>query len=118
MGPRKGALLPNDRKLHLPEIRNPNLESQGSGGGSNGGDFRSLILFTFLALAGVMVYQYFRKPEITPPAQQTQQAQQQSSQSTPTSSGANIGGGGSTSPSRVGVVTPAVSAELRDHDDL
>lgn len=94
----------------MPEIRNPNLESQGPGGGSSGGDFRSLILFTFLALAGVMVYQYFRKPETTPPAQQTQQAQQQAAQSTPTSSGENTGGGGGTSASHAAVVTPAVSA--------
>ena len=45
----------NDRKFPLPEIRNPNLQSQGpgGGGGSSGGDFRSLITFTFLALAGL-----------------------------------------------------------------
>jgi YidC/Oxa1 family membrane protein insertase len=62
----------------LPEIRNPNLESQGSGGGgASGGDFRSLILFTFLALAAVMVYQYFfQKPPANTPASQTQQNQQ------------------------------------------
>jgi YidC/Oxa1 family membrane protein insertase len=65
----------------LPEIRNPNLESQGSGGGgTGGGDFRSLILFTFLALAALMVYQYFQKPPATSPATQNQQAQQQSAQ--------------------------------------
>jgi YidC/Oxa1 family membrane protein insertase len=61
----------------LPEIRNPNLESQGSGGGTGGGDFRSLILFTFLALAALMVYQYFQKPAANAPANQPQQAQQQ-----------------------------------------
>ena len=61
----------------MPEIRNPNLESQGSGGGASGGDFRSLILFTFLALAALMVYQYFQKPATNAPANQTQQAQQQ-----------------------------------------
>jgi YidC/Oxa1 family membrane protein insertase len=60
----------------LPEIRNPNIESHGSGSAPGGGDFRSLILFTFVALAGLMVYQYFKKPDATPP-QQTQQAQQQ-----------------------------------------
>jgi YidC/Oxa1 family membrane protein insertase len=61
----------------LPEIRNPNLESQGSGGGASGGDFRSLILLTFLALAALMVYQYFQKPAANAPATQNQQAQQQ-----------------------------------------
>lgn len=63
----------------MPEIRNPNLESQGSGG-SSGGDFRSLILFTFLALAVLMVYQYFKKPEPNQPPQQNQQTQQQAAQ--------------------------------------
>jgi YidC/Oxa1 family membrane protein insertase len=67
----------------LPEIRNPNLESQGSGGGgASGGDFRSLILFTFLALAALMVYQYFQKPAANSPATQNQQAQQQTQQQT------------------------------------
>ena len=51
----------------MPEIRNPNIEPQGSGGGTGGGDFRSLILFTFVALAGLMVYQYFKKPDANPP---------------------------------------------------
>ena len=65
----------------MPEIRNPNLESQGSGGGgASGGDFRSLILFTFLALAALMVYQYFQKPAANAPATQNQQAQQQAQQ--------------------------------------
>ncbi|MGC1450586.1 MAG: membrane protein insertase YidC [Candidatus Sulfotelmatobacter sp.] len=65
----------------MPEISNPNLESQGSGGsGAPGGDFRSLILFTFLALAALMVFQYFKKPEPNPPAQQAQQAHQQTAQ--------------------------------------
>ena len=73
----------------MPEIRNPNLESQGpGGGGASGGDFRSLILFIFLALAGVMVYQYFQKPAANAPANQAQQTQQesQSAQQAPSSS--------------------------------
>lgn len=65
----------------MPELRNPNLDSQGPGGSAPGGDFRSLILFSFLALAAVMVFQYFKKPDTSQPAQQpaqTQQAQQSS----------------------------------------
>jgi YidC/Oxa1 family membrane protein insertase len=62
----------------LPELRNPNLDSQGPGGSAPGGDFRSIILFTFLALAAVMVFQYFKKPDANQPAQQTQQVQQTS----------------------------------------
>ena len=73
----------------MPEIRNPNLDSQGPGGSGSGGDFRSLILFTFLALAVLVVYQYFRKPEPNQPAQQNQATQQAQSgaQGTPSSAG-------------------------------
>src|SRR3569623_176269 len=53
----------------------PNLDSQGPGGCAPGGDFRSIILFTFLALAAVMVFQYFKKPDTSQPAQQPQQTQ-------------------------------------------
>ncbi len=70
----------------MPEIRNPNLESQGSGGGgASGGDFRSLITFTFLALAVLLGYQYFKPKQETPPpeAQTQQQVQQQAQQPAP-----------------------------------
>lgn len=70
----------------MPELRNPNLDSQGPGGSAPGGDFRSIILFTFLALAAVMVFQYFKKPDTAQPAQQAQQTQQVQ-QSSSTASG-------------------------------
>jgi YidC/Oxa1 family membrane protein insertase len=98
----------------LPEIRNPNLESQGpGGGGASGGDFRSSILLIFLALAGVMVYQYFQKPAANGPANQAQQTQQvsQSAQQAPSSS-AQAAGVGSTSSSVTGpVATVSAAAE-------
>ncbi len=50
----------------MPEIRNPNLQTQGPGGGSGGGDMRSTIGFTILILVVLLGYQYFVKP--TPPA--------------------------------------------------
>lgn len=81
----------------MPEIRNPNLEPQGSGGAS-GGDFRSIILFTFLALAALMVYQYFQKPTANAPATQNQQAQQQAQpaqQASQASASAAVGSTGS-----------------------
>lgn len=67
----------------MPELRNPNLDSQGPGGSAPGGDFRSLILFTFLALAAVMAFQYFKKPDTSQSAQPPQQSQQQNSPSKP-----------------------------------
>ncbi|MDR3792721.1 MAG: membrane protein insertase YidC [Terracidiphilus sp.] len=57
----------------MPEISNPNLQSQGPGGGGGGGDMRSTLLFTMLILAVLLGYQYFMKPS----PQQTQQNQTQ-----------------------------------------
>jgi YidC/Oxa1 family membrane protein insertase len=48
----------------LPEIRNPNLQTQGpAGGGGGGGDMRSTIAFTLLMLVVLFGYQYFFKPK-------------------------------------------------------
>jgi len=69
-----------DRKYPLPEIRNPNLQTQGSGGGSgSGGDMRSTLAFTALMLVVFLGYQYFFKPTppAAPPAAQTQSQAQQ-----------------------------------------
>jgi YidC/Oxa1 family membrane protein insertase len=52
----------------LPEVHNPNLQSQGSGGG--GGDMRSTMAFMFIVLAAFLGYQYFfekPKPQEQPP---------------------------------------------------
>ena len=69
--------LPNDRKYPLPEIKNPNLQTQGSSGGG-GGDMRTTIGFMLIAMAAIFGYQYFfqkPKPEQQRPAQsQTQTA--------------------------------------------
>ena len=57
----------------MPEVHNPNLQSQGGGGG----DMRSTMAFMLLVLAAFLGYQYFfvkPKPEEQPPAPaQTQQ---------------------------------------------
>jgi YidC/Oxa1 family membrane protein insertase len=53
----------------LPEVHNPNLQSQGSGGG--GGDMRSTMTMVFIAIAALLGYQYFfakPKPEEQQPA--------------------------------------------------
>ncbi|HEY1803668.1 MAG TPA: membrane protein insertase YidC [Terracidiphilus sp.] len=52
----------------MPEVHNPNLQSQGSGGG--GGDMRSTMAFMFIVLAAFLGYQYFfekPKPQEQPP---------------------------------------------------
>jgi YidC/Oxa1 family membrane protein insertase len=62
----------------LPEVHNPNLQSQGSGGGG-GSDMRSTMAFMLVVVAAFFGYQYFfankPKPEEQPPAvTQTQPA--------------------------------------------
>jgi YidC/Oxa1 family membrane protein insertase len=95
----------------LPEIRNPNLEPQGgrSGGSGSGGDFRSLMIFTFLALAGLMAFQYFKPTQSNsnPPQQAQQQAQQAQPASQPAANGKSAS---SPAPVQVPSAIPAVSA--------
>jgi YidC/Oxa1 family membrane protein insertase len=86
-----GAPLLNDRKNSLPEIRNPNLDSQGPGGSAPGGDNRSFILLMGLALVAVMAFQWFKKPDTSQPAQQSQTQQVQQSSTTASSPAAVSG---------------------------
>jgi YidC/Oxa1 family membrane protein insertase len=90
----------------LPEIQNPNIQLQGPGGGSGGGDMRSTIVFTLLILAGLLGYQYFVKPAAPtpPPAQQTAQQSQQSAAQLPA---AQV-----QAPATGTATVPAVSASL------
>ena len=71
----------------MAEIRNPNLQTQGSGGGSGqGGDMRSMLVLTSLALVVLLGVQYFKpKPATPPPAAQNQ------AQSAPVQSAAALG---------------------------
>jgi YidC/Oxa1 family membrane protein insertase len=70
----------------LPEIQNPNLQTQGPGGGS-GGDMRSTIVFFALMLAVLVGYQYLFKPSQAPaPESPSQPAQTQTQSSQPAAS--------------------------------
>lgn len=60
----------------MPEIQNPNLQSQGPGSGGGGGDMRSLMVWMFLAVAVFLGLQYFQKPK--PNQTQNQHATTQS----------------------------------------
>ena len=60
----------------MPEVHNPNLQSQGSGGG--GGDMRSTMAFMLIVVAAFLGYQYFfakPKPEQQQPAAQLKRSQ-------------------------------------------
>jgi YidC/Oxa1 family membrane protein insertase len=72
-----GSRVPNDRKFPLPEFQNPNLQSGGPGD-HRGGDFSSLMLMGFLAVAIFLGFEYFQRPKTNPP-EPTQQQQQSSS---------------------------------------
>jgi len=74
----------------LPEIKNPNLESQGPAGrGSGGGDFRSLLTFMVIAVTLLLGFQYFKpkqdSPASTAQTQQSAQAPAPGAASSPTS---------------------------------
>jgi YidC/Oxa1 family membrane protein insertase len=60
----------------LPEIQNPNLQSQGGAGGGGGGGMQSTLVLMFLAVAVFLGFQYFQKPKPEPPANSAQTQQQ------------------------------------------
>ncbi len=62
----------------MPEIKNPNLESQGPAGrGGGGGDFRSLLTFMVIAVTLLLGFQYFKPKQDSPASTaQTQQSAQ------------------------------------------
>ncbi len=69
----------------MPEVHNPNLQTQGSGGGG-GGDMRSTMAFMLLVLAAFLGYQYFfakPKPEEQPPQPTQSQTSAPSAQVAP-----------------------------------
>ncbi|MDR3739497.1 MAG: membrane protein insertase YidC [Terracidiphilus sp.] len=99
----------------MPELRNPNLDSQGRGGGSgSGGDFRSLITFTFLALALLLAFQFF-KPKQEPPTTQ-QQAQQQAAQ--PAAPGTASVSPASSAPAAIPAISAAAETETTVENEL
>ena len=48
----------------MPEIRNPNLQSPGNGPGGSGGDMRTMLAFTLLALLVLLGFQYFSRSRL------------------------------------------------------
>lgn len=67
----------------MPEIRNPNLQTQGSGG-SGGGDMRSTLVFWLVLAMAFFGYEaFFNKPKPEPPAQNQSQQQKTQPAATP-----------------------------------
>jgi YidC/Oxa1 family membrane protein insertase len=92
----------------LPEVHNPNLQTQGSGGaGGGGGDMRSTMGFMLLVLAVFLGYQYFfakPKPEERRPAPA------QSQPATPSAQSAAVQPQTGAAPGRPAAATPQISA--------
>ena len=95
----------------MAEIRNPNLQTPGTPGGSGGGggDMRSTIGFAVLLLVVLLGYQYFFKPK---PAPETQTAQTQSQQAPATPTGAAQASPTGTPGAQTASSTPSVAASL------
>jgi YidC/Oxa1 family membrane protein insertase len=96
----------------LPEIRNPNLQSQGPGGGGGSSSSRSTMVFwAFLLLAFLGWQFFFNKPKPEAPAQN--QSQQQQQQQQPAQQAAAPMAAGAAAPAaaqKVASATPAVTA--------
>ena len=68
----------------MPEIQNPNLQTQGPGGSGGGGsDMRSTIVFFGLMLAVLVGYQFLFKPASSPAPQTPSQPAQTQTQAKP-----------------------------------
>ncbi|HTX75688.1 MAG TPA: membrane protein insertase YidC [Terracidiphilus sp.] len=96
----------------MPEFQNPNLQAGGPGD-NRGGDFSSLMLMGFLAVAIFLGWQYFQRPKTNAPEPaSTQQQQQQSSSQAPApaqSSETESASSAAAAKSRA-IVTPNISA--------
>ena len=98
----------------MPEIQNPNLQSQGSGGG--GGDMRSTMAFMFLAMAVVFGYQFFfmkPKTDQQPPAQTQTQSAAPSGASAPAAPGQTVAAA-----AQAPAATPAIAASLESYTTI
>ena len=94
----------------MPEIQNPNLQTQGPGGnsGGSGGDMRSTTVFMLLAILAFFGYQYFfSKPQPPAPAPSQVQQVQPAAQTTSSTGPSAVAAPGAAPPA-----TPAISAAL------
>lgn len=97
----------------MPEIQNPNLQSQGGPGGGGGGDLRSMLAIGSLVVAVFLGYQIFfnkPKPEAPQPPAQTQHAVQPATQPTAGQPGANAGQTQGAAAPRAAQAAPSVAA--------
>lgn len=99
----------------MPEIRNPNLQSQGPGGGGGGGDMRGTMIFWLFLLLVFFGYEtFFNKPKPPAPAASQTQTQTQTKPAAPEAPAASQSKAASpaphSAPAKPGAATPAISA--------
>jgi len=102
----------------LPEIHNPNLQTQGpSGGGGGGSDMRVTTAFMLIVIAALFGYQYFfNKPQ--PPAPQTQSQPAQSAPQTASTSPASAATTAAAAPSQVPAIAAASESDTTVENDF
>ena len=99
----------------MPEIRNPNHQAPGSGGGSgSGGDMRGTTMFAVLMLVVLLGYQYFFKP--TPPTAPA--STQTQSQSVQPSASIPAGQSQPSAPGSANAALPSVAAALESETTI
>ena len=98
----------------MPEIRNPNLQTQGSGGSGGGGDMRSTLVFWLVLAMAFFGYEaFFNKPKPEPPAQSQSQQQNTQPAATPNAAATPSAAGRAQAPeatAKPSAPKPAVSA--------
>ena len=92
----------------MPEFQNPNLQSGGPGD-NRGGDFSSLMLMGFLAVAIFLGFEYFQRPKTNAPAP-TQQQRQEAAQETAPEPPAAPGAAAPAKASQATAATPSIVA--------
>ncbi len=97
----------------MPEIHNPNLQTQGPAGGGSGGDMRSTTAFMLLVIVAFFAYQYFfSKPQPPAPAQTQPQPAQTAAPATNSPAQSASAAPAAATPTAAPVTTPAISAAI------
>ncbi len=95
----------------MAEFRNPNLQSQGDGGGSSGGDMRGLLSVTLLALVLFIGFQFLSKSKQPATRSQSQpQTQQQAAAPQPAAAGQSAQPQAVAAPATLSAAAPVIAA--------
>lgn len=104
----------------MTEIRNPNLQTQGSGGsGGGGGDMRTTVVFWLVLMTAFFGYEaFFNKPKPQAPTPNQSQSQQQNTQSAATPGAAATAGAAAQAAAPTPAVTAAAESSVTVENEL